>query len=281
MRKFLAALPLVLTLSACGSDSDSSAVKALQGPHYLALGDSISFGMTPLVELSRENVDSGAFVGYPESIANIFHYNLVNASCPGTSTSSMIDRTAPDNGCHSGIDPMDQWVKVPYVSSQLSFAVEFLKANADTKLVTLSLGGNDILVIEAACDLTDRPALCKATSIPKLAVTLGKNISTIVKSLKSTGYSGPIVFVTNYARDYKDPIQKLALGLIQTELYALSHFHKFKVVSGYNAFKAASKDFNGDACAAGLLIALPEGGCNQHPSVKGRELLAQTVLDAL
>jgi hypothetical protein len=40
----------------------------------------------------------------------------------------------------------------------------------------------------------------------------------------------------------------------------------------------ASAPFGGDSCAAGLLVKLPDGTCDTHPSLAGQELLASTVL---
>jgi hypothetical protein len=37
----------------------------------------------------------------------------------------------------------------------------------------------------------------------------------------------------------------------------------------------------GSSCAAGLLIALPSGGCDIHPSVKGRALLAEAIVSTI
>lgn len=281
MRKILVVLPLFLTLAACGTEDNTSATKGVSGPPYLALGDSITFGTNPLIPLNPENVAQGLFVGYPEVLAQRLGYAVTNTGCAGETTSSFIDRGIKDNGCHTGEDPRDQYLKVEYTVNQLDFAKDFLRENLDTKLVTLSLGGNDILLVENECDATAAPALCKFSKVPSVIVTFGKNLVKVVKDIRSTGYAGPIVFVSNYARDYKDAVQKIALGLLDTEAKAIAAFNGFKVASGYKAFEAASKDFNSDVCEAGLAIALPDGGCNQHPSQKGRELLAQTVLDVL
>lgn len=286
IRTFLALSASVvfgLSMVACGGadlDSDSE-LKVKRGPPYLALGDSISFGYTPLTDVNQENVDSGLFVGYPEILADLRGFDVSNASCTGESSGSMIDISARDNGCNSGDDPMVQYLKVKHDGSQLDYALTYLHSNPGTQLVTVSIGGNDLLLTEDECNATMVPAVCKALKLPGIAINFGKNVVTIAKAIRGTGYQGPLVFVTNYARDYKDAISGIALGLFQTELKTLAAFHKFKVASGFDAFKAASKDFDGDACEAGLLIALPEGGCNQHPSEKGAEILAHTVLDVL
>ncbi len=281
MRKISFIFPTILILTACGPGASDSELKANKGPAYLALGDSISFGYSPLVKITAENVANGGFIGYPEVLAEQLGYSLSNASCTGESSASLIDKTAKDNGCHSGDFPLDRFLKVAYEDSQLDYAVEFLSQNPDAKLVTISIGGNDLLIAETECNSEAVPVLCKIGRVPSLVVNFGKNLVQTIKSLRSTGYKGDIVFVTNYARDYKDGIQKIALGTLNAEAKTIGHLYKFKVASGFEAFDKATKTANGDSCAAGLLIALPEGGCNQHPSELGRVLLADTVSAAL
>jgi hypothetical protein len=55
------------------------------------------------------------------------------------------------------------------------------------------------------------------------------------------------------------------------------------VADGFGAFAAASAATAGDACAAGLLIAVSSTPhtCDSHPSPAGRDLLAQAVVAAL
>lgn len=281
MRKNLLSLGIFLALTACGTDENGSSTSALQGPPYLALGDSIAFGYSPLIEMEDVNVNAGLFIGYPEFLSQKLGYQVTNASCSGESSASIVDREAKDNGCHSGDDRFDEHLKVEYSVSQLEFATDFLLANPNTKLVTVSIGGNDLLIAERECDLQRIPALCKVGRIPGVVVNFGKNILKVVKGIRATGYTGQLVFVTNYARNYKDIVQKLAIGLLNTETKAIGHFHGFKVASGFEAFDKASKAFDGDICKAGLSIPLAEGGCDQHPSAKGREILAQTILDVL
>src|SRR4051812_4349279 len=70
---------------------------------YLALGDSVAFGLDPRLFTSQPK--PGDFTGYPETIASVdprFKIEL-NASCPGETSSSFI-YGPPDNGCN-GVGP--------------------------------------------------------------------------------------------------------------------------------------------------------------------------------
>jgi hypothetical protein len=53
------------------------------------------------------------------------------------------------------------------------------------------------------------------------------------------------------------------------------------VADGFGAFGAASAAFGGSPCAAGLLIKLPDGTCNIHPSPAGHRLLAAAIATAI
>src|SRR5215467_1538052 len=62
---------------------------------YLALGDSIAFGFSPL--LDPTNADN--FIGYPTPVAAALKKTLTNASCPGETSSHFISLTGSDNHC--------------------------------------------------------------------------------------------------------------------------------------------------------------------------------------
>ena len=49
----------------------------------------------------------------------------------------------------------------------------------------------------------------------------------------------------------------------------------------FAAFEGPSAAFGGSPCAAGLLIKLPDGTCNIHPSPAGHQLLAQAIEDVI
>jgi lysophospholipase L1-like esterase len=52
------------------------------------------------------------------------------------------------------------------------------------------------------------------------------------------------------------------------------------VASGFDAWQPVATAFGGSSCAAGLLIPVT-GGCNIHPSPKGRDLLAAAIVDTI
>src|SRR2546425_4578447 len=62
------------------------------GEDFLALGDSVAFGFSPLV---RDPSEPENFVGYPEALAKLLDADVVNASCPGEASGGVISLTNP------------------------------------------------------------------------------------------------------------------------------------------------------------------------------------------
>ena len=77
-----------------------------QSDTYLALGDSIAFGMNPLLlpPYTSGIPSPDKFVGFPEAFADLTNLpakKLANASCPGETSASFLDHNMPDLGCNS------------------------------------------------------------------------------------------------------------------------------------------------------------------------------------
>src|SRR5579862_8392235 len=124
---------------------------------YLALGDSVPFGMnvTLLPPYSQRIPTPAEFVGYPEAVATAVHVSELNASCPGETSGSFLNSSVLDNGCNSPhIVPLPTAgltaVTIPpfkttfglhtnYTGAQMDFALSQLAANRKIDLVTLSI----------------------------------------------------------------------------------------------------------------------------------------------
>src|SRR2546428_3187987 len=59
---------------------------------FLALGDSVAFGFSPLV---RDPSEPENFVGYPEALAKLLDADVVNASCPGEASGGVLSPPNP------------------------------------------------------------------------------------------------------------------------------------------------------------------------------------------
>lgn len=252
---------------------------------YLALGDSVVFGYTPPeVTPPAEYLHANNFVGYPELIGRTTHLNVANASCPGETSASLLNVTAQSNGCENSVgSPVGYRTYFPlhvrYASpaqSQQDFAINYLRSHRGTRLVTVGVGANDLFVCE---EIT--PDQCTGADFVATLRTITRNVETLLQSLDTQGhYSGRTVVVSYYSLSYSDPVQVVQTKLLNAALATAARAEHARVADGYDAFALASLRYGGDPCAAGLLIPLPTGGCDVHPTRKGQQLLALAVAAA-
>ena len=249
---------------------------ASQTHDYLALGDSVAFGFNPLLFPSGAS-NPANFVGYPEALAATLPLDLTNASCPGEASGGFISLASPlDNGCrpYRGVFPLH----AAYTSSQLDFAVAYLAAHPQTKLITIDLGANDLFHLQHVC--ADNPS-CISAGLPATLATLGTNLRTIYATLRAAGFHGRLVALTYYSLDYRDANVTAVVAAVNVVVASATLAQPAGAVAdGFAAFAAASAP-SGSPCAAGLLIALPSGGCDIHPSATGRDLLARAIREVV
>lgn len=247
-----------------------------EGHGYLALGDSVAFGYSPLVDPRN----AANFTGYPEIVAQKLNIEDVNVSCPGEATGGFIDPQGLDNSCRSYRAAVPLHVK--YTGTQLAFAISYLKANPRTRLVTINLDANDLfrLTSGASSDFWP-PSTCYTPDLVLYFQTCAvQNLQTIFAALRGTGYNGLIVAMTYYSLDYSIPLDLFTSSLLNTAMTTAAGGFDVLVASGFDAWQPVATAFGGSSCAAGLLIPVT-GGCNIHPSPKGRDLLAAAIVDTI
>lgn len=248
---------------------------------YLALGDSVPFGFNPLVPATQRGNPTN-FVGYPEVYAGAHGLALANLSCPGETSSSMIvlpTPANPDNGCQR-FRTRNKHLHTDYSGPQLPAAVAYLSSHPDTRLVSISIGHNDLVLMENACQMQ---VACELTALSEVQARLAENLATMYQAIRGTGYEGPIVAVTYYATDYENGVETELIASIDQTLTSVTRDFGGRVGSGFRAFRKETRNTDGNACAAGLLIALPTlpPSCDFHPDTRGREVLAGTIDTAI
>lgn len=240
---------------------------------YLALGDSVPFGYSPLVNPA----DTDQFVGYPTTVARVLDLRLTNAACPGATSSYFVSLAGSDWECKPfrSVYPLH----VNYTTSQLDFAVSFLRSHPHTRLVTLTIGANDLLQLQSGCGGVTS---CILDKLPTVLATYSANLNTIYYAIRHKAhYHGLIVALTYYSTDYTNALTTGAIHSLDEAFGQRTRAWGGTVASGFYAFQVASAKYNGDPCAAGLLIRETATTCNIHPSVKGRILLGWTVVAAV
>ena len=262
-----ASILLILSSSVALIASDGAA-----GRPYLALGDSVSFGF--ITNAGFEYVNPENFIGFPDYVGQTLKLHTSNAACPGETSGSFLSSTALDDGCRLYRSQVP--LHVSYVSTQLDFAVSFLKSHPQTRLVSIGLGANDVLLLRTQC--ADDPT-CIALKLPQVLAAVGTNLVTILSNLRAAGFRGIIVVVNYYSVDYSDTNQTAITAALNQTLAAASAQARTVVADVFTAFQAAAGHADGHTCSVGLLNASPQNQfvCDFHPSQSGQKLIAGIV----
>jgi lysophospholipase L1-like esterase len=246
---------------------------------YLALGDSIAFGYDPTVTAPTP----AKYTGYPEVVAAALNLSQpgkeVNAACPGQTSGSFL-MGGNDNGCQGFKDTIG--LHTTYPGTQASFAVSQLLSNKHISLVTLQIGGNDLILLQLSCATPPSSFVaCVTAGLQGTLQNYGANLTQILTELRvQAGYTGELVLVKYYVPN-NDPLFILAIGALNQVMMDVGSHFGVTFADAFTSFQVASALFQGDPCAAGLLVRLSATTCDVHPSVAGRNLLAATVLQAI
>ena len=249
---------------------------------YLALGDSVAFGYVPPQAVPAPNYrDAHSFVGYPEDVARALRIRVSNASCPGETTASFLVPGALSNGCEnspgSSVGYRTQFpLHVQYRGTQMQYALKYLAVHRHTRLVTINIGANDVFL----CQETTADQCASAAEVQAVLQEIQANLTTIYTKIRDVAhYHGRLVALTYYSLSYSDPAQVAGAKALNSAIASVTEKFGGKVADGFAAFEGPSAAFGGSPCAAGLLIKLPDGTCNIHPSPAGHLLLARAIED--
>jgi len=262
-------------------------IAAAQNKSYLALGDSIPWGFNPTAPLpDLPNLPD--YHGYPQFVAASSNLDLTNASCGGETSASFINVTAPDNGCHE-YRSLGGPLFVTYNGlnqSQLNFAIAYLRTHRTTKLVTITIGGDDLRLLQIGCIGQADPQVCELNGLGSVLGNYSKHLSAIYFAIRfEAGYFGPIVAANYFSPDYTNTLDDLAIGSLNAITLSVTAAFGGKVADVFSAFQAASVAGGGLPCAPAVGLAfvnpLPPGGCDVHPTFAGQQLIAHLVQNAL
>jgi lysophospholipase L1-like esterase len=224
-------------------------------------------------------------VGLRRDLGARLRLRVVNAACPGETSSSFITPSAQSNGCENAVPPATIAYRrrfplhVRYAGSQLAFAVRFLRRHPRTRLVSLMLGANDLFV----CQKTTSDRCGSAAEQRATLVTLSRNVRRILATIRrKRRYRGRFALVSYYSPDYASAVATAVTVALNRTVERAARPYRVVVADGFAAFRAAAADFGGDTCAAGLLTRLgPAGSCGVHPSSAGQAVLAHALEKAI
>jgi len=250
----------------------AASAQGASGARYLALGDSVTFGF--ITQAGFEYVNADNFIGFPTYAGQHAKLNAINAACPGETTGSFLSSGAPDDGCRQ-FRAAGAQLHVSYSSTQLDFALTFLKSHPETRLITVGLGADYVLLLRAACQ---GDPTCIANALPAVLAGVTANVETILSDLRATGFTGTIVIVNYYSIDYSDPTETALTSALNDALAAAAQAGGV-VADVFTAFQTATVPAGGKTCNAGLLNASPANQftCDIHPSQSGQMLIGKVV----
>jgi lysophospholipase L1-like esterase len=202
--KFSSLIGLVLTIAWVGWGHAASTNGV---PTYLALGDSLAYGMQIghlRQEMKSGTVDAASFdTGYVNRLAAALRHStpnlhVVDLGCPGETTSSFIDGPCAfaTNGKPFGHKPLPMHVE--YKGAQLLAGLKYIEnQNDNIRLITVDIGINDLRADELACGSASDFEKCLKGKWPVTAKNVAKNLSIILHNLR---YAAPHtrILVTTY-----------------------------------------------------------------------------------
>jgi hypothetical protein len=216
---------------------------------YLALGDSVPFGYNPfLTRLAEAEIPLPlttpvpdlllSYNGYPEDVSELLELDLANASCPGQTSNSFLAFVPAllDNGCElwrmSGLPLFVTYTSSPW-QTQEEYATSFLMAHRDTRLVTITIGGDDLLLLRGTtCQGLSSTQLqqCVASYILNTFTT---NLTEIYTAIRSTGYDGAIVAVNYASPDYTNADETEAVTALNLTILTVTESFRGKVADAF------------------------------------------------
>ncbi len=274
----LAVLGAIVPSVASANSANATLANSSWPQTYLALGDSVAFGYSPLADPA--NADN--FVGYPNKVAAALRALPHERVCPGETSSHFVDLAGSDNNC--GLWRSYFPLHVAYSTAQLAFADGFLQSHPETLVVSIDIGANDLLVLVNTCGGAAQLEIpCIMTGLPWHAGDALHQPRHHLRAHSQRRRLPPQARRADRLLDrLRQPPRHGRISQVNQVVAARTLAWGGIVADGFGAFAAASAAYNGDTCAAGLRIVVsPPSVCDSHPSRAGRNLLAQTIVKAL
>jgi lysophospholipase L1-like esterase len=230
---------------------------------YVSLGDSYATGYQVTPQGGRNTRNGFAYQIPGLAKKRGYDLKLVNFGCGGESSTSLLTRVSVCAGPGPGGRDYAG-------TTQIHAAEAFLRKHRDrVKLITVSIGGNDVTACARAAD----PIACVGTAVQ----TIEKNVTEIAKRLrKAAGKKARIVGIT-----YPDVILGQWVGenanqdLARLSVVAFKQFINPTLTKAYEAAGGRLVDVTAKTGAYGSLdelVELPSGTMVPEPVAKVCEL---------
>jgi lysophospholipase L1-like esterase len=242
--------------------------------YYLALGDSIAYGIQP-DKVSSGLPPTGYTTGYVDDFAAHLRklsstIRVVNYSCPGESTTTFV---------HGGCPWLAEGKKLhdAFRGSQLNAALAFLHArNGQVSPITVTLGANDVTQFADSCNGNRK---CFQARAPQALVAFGGRLASILARLRAAAPTAEIIVTGTWNETIADlphtnPLyQALDNTIAKAAQSARAHFADTLPV--FNP-RGTTAEERARICAYTFICSQGDG----HPTDTGYRAIADTVLAA-
>jgi lysophospholipase L1-like esterase len=229
----------------------------------------VPFGYSPLLE---DPWVPARFVGYPELIGRRTALTTTNLACPGQTAQAVISRTAVDNGCfdarRAARDAGFELLHTDYRGTQLKAALDAVHSSRPPSLITIQAGGNEL----SLCLGGRAPGRCLDDALPKVTESLRQAAVRL-----SAGHAPVRVILVGY---HLVPGLEAQISRLNRAIERAAREAHVSFVDTAGPFDRYARRHHGDLCTTGLLIVLPDGSCDLHPTRTGQGLIASAVLAA-
>lgn len=229
---FVVVMLVVATPSAFAFSYSHSSTLVGPKARYLALGDSLAFGLQPDVDFSHGYVD--------DFMSNLSRHGvkyLANMGCPGETSSTFIN----------GWCPNPYMRKYPYIGSQLAAAVAYLKQyRGQVSPVTLDIGAGDL-----EHDINTGNCTISSSFKSDLA-EVDANVHTILTQLRAAmtvnGHMTGDIVMMNYYDPYQNICHDTMAGIQKLNQHLAADMQGFGIlVDVFDAFGGTGVP-NGNIC---------------------------------
>jgi lysophospholipase L1-like esterase len=257
------------------------------GRLYLALGDSLAYGMQ--VGKLRRQIDAQAVSaeafnsGYVDILAAQLRtlepgLQVVNLACPGETSTSFV--AGPCAFATQGKPFAERPLPLhhAYPGAQREAALDYLRAHAEqVALISLDIGINDLRAAQATCIASAAPDACLARQLPGLLARVRANLDTSLASLHAAAPKARIL-VLDYYNWFATPDTAidLAIQALDRTIAEAAQAHGARPVDLYAGFNR-SGDASTRICALTLFCGPTR---DLHPSDTGYRLIGALAFEA-
>jgi lysophospholipase L1-like esterase len=262
-------VPLVLALPGAAAVAKNSAPRPVYQPpqsYYLALGDSIAYGIQP-TKAKPGARPSDFNTGYVDVFAARLRklspkIQVVNYGCPGESSV-----TFARGGCPALADGIK--LHDPFRGSQLEAALSFLRAHpGQVSPVTVTLWGNDLFPLSA-----------KGKRAPSAIASFASRFNSILQQLRVAAPTAEIIVsgAWNPEADRLEQAQPLYRSLAAA-IARVAAASRARVANMFAAFNQGS--FRAQKARLCALTFFCSKGGDRHPNDAGYRALADAFMAA-